>query len=200
MNFGSSTSPAILEVVATPDYTITVQPPSLTIVQGQTGTATFTVTSVGGYSTPVSFSCSGLLANTTCTFNPSTVTPTAAGATTTLTIQTDVAQAALSLPKRPGSPDSPAGLETLAGGSVLGALLLLIGFNDRWKELKRWQQRALQCALLAALLAGGLGIVSCGGGGPKTPIGQATVLITASGGAGGSSDVHTVSLSVNITQ
>ncbi len=198
-NFMKSTSPAILEVVATADYTITVQPPSLTIVQGQAATAIFTLTSVGGYDQPITFSCSGLPANTTCTFNPSTVTPTAAGATTLLTIQTNVEQGALSLPKKPGSPDGRGGLETLASGGIVGSLLFLIGFKSRRRELKRWQQRVLQEMLLITLLAGWVGLVSCAHS-PETPVGEEKITITATGGSGNSTDVHTVSLSVNITQ
>lgn len=203
-NFNASTSASLLEVIATPDYTVTVQPPTLTIVQGQTGTATFTVTSVGGYSQPVSFSCSGLPANTTCTFTPSTVIPTSAGATTVLTIQTDVNQAALSFPGPTDPMDrksDQARIAMQAGGSIFASVLMLLGFSRRRRVLKQLRQWTIWSALLlAALLAGGIGIVSCGGNSHKTPLGQATVMITATGGGQSPADIHVVSLQVNISQ
>ena len=53
-----------------------------------------TVTSLGSYTSPIGFSCSGLPAAAACSFSPATVTPDANPATTTLTITT-AAQSAL---------------------------------------------------------------------------------------------------------
>ena len=200
IDFSTSTSQPILQVVATPDYTISVNPPSLTIVQGQTGTAVFTVTSIGGYSTPITFACSGLPQYATCTFNPASVTPTAAGATTTLTILTDVAQASLS-PVPESRPGSPAQGKLLAG-STLAAVFLLFFCGQRNRMLRRFRSmNARRVLWLAAILASGWIVTSCGGSSaPKTPTGQNTLTITTTGGTGSSADVHSVSLNVTITQ
>jgi hypothetical protein len=45
---------------------------------GQTATATITVTPVNGFIALVSFNCSGVLPGTSCSFSPSTVTPSGA--------------------------------------------------------------------------------------------------------------------------
>jgi hypothetical protein len=200
IDFSTSTSQPILQVVVTPDYTIGVNPPSLTIVQGQTGTAVFTVTSIAGYSTPISFACNGLPQYATCAFDPASVTPTAAGATTTLTIQTDVAQASLS-PVRESRPGSRAQGKLLASGT-LAAVFLLFCCGTRSKMLRRLRlMNARRLLWLAAILASGWIVTSCGGSSvPKTPAGQNTLTITASGGSGSSADVHTVSLNVTISQ
>ncbi len=200
IDFSTSTSQPVLQVVATPDYTISVNPPSLTIVQGQTGTAVFTVTSIGGYSTPITFACSGLPQYATCTFNPASVTPTAAGATTTLTIQTDVAQASLS-PVPESRPGSPAQGKLLAG-STLAAVFLLFFCGQRNRMLRRFRSmNARRVLWLAAILASGWIVTSCGGSSaPKTPTGQNTLTITTTGGTGSSADVHTVALNVTITK
>src|SRR5208283_2376674 len=44
----------------TPDFQLSVQPSTLTIVAGQSGKATFIVTPVNGFNSQVSFACSGL--------------------------------------------------------------------------------------------------------------------------------------------
>jgi hypothetical protein len=43
-----------------PDFQLSMSPATLTIVAGQSGTATFSVTSVNGFNSAVSFTCSGL--------------------------------------------------------------------------------------------------------------------------------------------
>ncbi len=74
-------------------FTLTVAPPSATVTQGQAATYTATVTGVNGFSGPVSLSVSGLPENATAQFVPPVVTPTANGATSTLTVATGGADA-----------------------------------------------------------------------------------------------------------
>ncbi len=70
-----------------PDFTIAASPSSLSIVQGASGTSAVTVTSVNGFSSAVSLSCTGLPAGVTCGFSPASVTPPANGSTiSTLTV------------------------------------------------------------------------------------------------------------------
>ena len=76
------------------DFSISASP-SMRNVKG-TGTASYavTLTSINGYDSPVDLSVDGLPIGWTSTFDPvSPVTPTATGATTTLTVGVNVANA-----------------------------------------------------------------------------------------------------------
>jgi hypothetical protein len=69
-----------------PTFTFTASPTSLTVNSGSQGSTTLTITPMNGFNSTVSFACSGLPANATCSFNPATVTPSGAAVTTQLTI------------------------------------------------------------------------------------------------------------------
>jgi hypothetical protein len=71
-----------------PDFTISVSPSSQTVAAGSGTSYTATVTSVNGFSSPVSFTSSGWPSGASGSFNPSSVTPTATGATSTLNVTT----------------------------------------------------------------------------------------------------------------
>jgi subtilase family serine protease len=73
---------------APPDFSASTPTTSLTVFTGASGTATITVTPINNFSAPVSFSCSGLPTGDTCSFSPTTVTPTGGlPINTTATIQ-----------------------------------------------------------------------------------------------------------------
>ncbi|MFB0514877.1 MAG: DUF2460 domain-containing protein [Candidatus Bathyarchaeia archaeon] len=77
---------------AVPDFSISADPTSLTIVQGESDTSTVTVTSLEGFNSAVDLTISGLPADVTASFDPSSVTPPAGGsATSTLTIDVGLA-------------------------------------------------------------------------------------------------------------
>ncbi|MCW3055014.1 MAG: Alkaline phosphatase precursor [Chthonomonadales bacterium] len=78
-----------------PSFTLALTPPSHAITSGGTTTYTATVTSVNGFSSPVTFSITGLPAGATGTFSPTSATPTANGATSTLTLVTTGAPGSL---------------------------------------------------------------------------------------------------------
>jgi streptogramin lyase len=196
-----STSSALTEMIspaAAASFTITANPTSLSIQQGQSGTVQFTLTSLNGFNQAVTLSCAGLPQFTTCTL-PAPVTPTAAGATANVTINTDIAPTSASLQpqsSRPGSANSGS-MTALAGGGLAG-LALLLGFPAR-KRLGR--SSAFYTALLTLVLSGVLAGMSigCGGGSSsstKTPIGTSTVTITATAG----SVTQTVAVRMTITQ
>jgi len=72
---------------ATPDFTISNSPSSLTIVQGTNGTSTVTITSVNSFNSATSLAASGLPTGVTAAFSPNPVTPPANGSvTSTLTL------------------------------------------------------------------------------------------------------------------
>ncbi len=60
--------------VATPDFTLSASPPSLTINRGASGTSTITITRTGGFTAGVTLSASGLPSGVTAGFNPNPAT------------------------------------------------------------------------------------------------------------------------------
>lgn len=81
-----------LNVNASPDYTLTISNPLLTGQANAPATFNGTLTAVNGYSSAVTLSC-GAGAPSTCTPNPASVVPTAAGAPFTVTVSSGVVQA-----------------------------------------------------------------------------------------------------------
>ena len=182
-NFSGSTSSAVtVTVQAVPaSFTVSASPASLSITPGQSGTATLSVTPAGGFAQAVTFACSsGLPSEASCTFAPSTVTPGASAATTTLTVTTTAPQAAAERSRivRSGVP----GLLALAS-----LLLFAMSGTKRAAGWGRW-------FVLAIALAVAGGFIGCGGGGssggtggaptnPGTPAGTSSVTVTATSGS-----------------
>jgi hypothetical protein len=192
-NFNSSGSTSLAITVVAPDYTLKAETPSISIAQGQTGTSKIDLNAVGGYVQTITFSCTGLPANATCNFTPTTLTPDAAGdpLSSTLTITTDVKTAGLVTKS----------LHTGVLSCVLFGTLLV--FSRRHRHLV--DRLKMVRVLLAGFVLTGLTIAisGCGGGGGNgnnsslTPVGTYTVSVTA--GAGGVAG-KSVALQVTITQ
>ncbi len=151
------------------NFKIGASSPSLTVQSGGQVTTTLTVTPQNGFSSSVSFACSGLPTGASCSFNPSTVTPSGAAATTKLTITAPRLTANLHRGSRPLFP-----------ATVLALSLCILG----WKK-----RRGFQLVLLMAIAAGGLALLSgCGGGGAAgggggvTPV-TSTITVTATSGS-----------------
>ncbi|HLA78129.1 MAG TPA: hypothetical protein VJU18_11170, partial [Vicinamibacteria bacterium] len=62
---------------ATPDFSLSCSPSSLSVQQGSSGTSTCTVTSTGGFNSAVSLACASLPSGVGCSYNPASVTPPA---------------------------------------------------------------------------------------------------------------------------
>jgi endoglucanase len=60
--------------VPTPDFTLSINPASLSINRGASGTSTITITRTGGFTAGVTFTAGGLPAGVTANFNPSPAT------------------------------------------------------------------------------------------------------------------------------
>jgi hypothetical protein len=193
-NYGSSTSSAVPVTGAgpapTPTFTLAANPSSLSIAAGMTGTATLSVTPQNGFNSAVTFSCSGLPANSTCSFSPSSVTPSGAAATTMLTIATNVQSAANQVPAK-----------ALRSAVISFALLLGfvpfagVRFARRSRGLSSTGDRFWMLLLCAATIALTTTLlVGCSGGSgstqtpPTTPIGANVVTVNAiqSGSSGAS--------------
>jgi pseudomonalisin len=67
---------------ATPAYSVSVSPGSVSLVQGTSATATVTIGSTNGFNSAVSLSVAGLPSGVTATFSPASVTPPANGTAT----------------------------------------------------------------------------------------------------------------------
>ncbi len=175
----------------TPDFQLSVQPSSLTIVAGQSGKATFTVTPENGFSSAVSFACSGLPAMASCSFSPSSLTPNGAAVTSTLTVTTTAASAALHAPMAP--------FQRPLYALLFPALAMIFGMAPR-------RSRALRGVrpfglFLLLLVAAGLSSCNSGstsGGNSGTPIGTDSVSVSASASGAGAVN-HTATLTITIT-
>jgi hypothetical protein len=196
-DFVGSTSSALNETINAPDYNVTVNPTSLTVQQGETGTATFTITPVGGFDQAIRFSCSGVPVHSTCSFNPGIITPNGAAAvTSTLTITTDVNTSLLADPNRRR-------WIALAPYSriAIGSCLLLWVF--RRKRTTASRIKPMWMILTAtALLCAGLAVVGCGTTPPPlplTPTGTSSVTITASTSASNGVS-HSATLALTVTE
>ena len=197
--FGGSTSAAVAQnvVAPNPNFTLASNPTSLNVPPGGSGQATLTVTPQNGFNQAVTFSCAGLPAKATCTFNPETVTPSGGAATTTLTIQT--AAASLLVGEHRGEPNSPLPMTLLLVGFAAIAGIGLIGLRFAPDKHLRWAM----CALI--ILLAGIGLSSCGGGSSSggggssgTPTGTYTVMVTATtGGSNALTQTTPITLTVN---
>ena len=177
-----------------PDFQVSVNPATLTIVAGKSGTAMFTVTPVNGFNTAVSFSCTGLPAEAACNFNPASVTPNGAAASSTLTVATTAKSASLRQP--------PSGFQPFTYASLLPVLAAIFAFAT-WRRRKPPALRLVGLGLFILLLFA-TGLTSCAsgnnsGGNPGTPIGTTSVSVSAStSGSGGTS--HAATLTITVTQ
>jgi hypothetical protein len=168
----SAVMSATYTISLSPDYRLSVTPSSLTIVAGQSGTATFTVTPMNGFDAQVSFACSGLPSGATCSFAPPSVTPSGnSPVSSTVTISTTSASAALR-----GLRPSP---YYLSYALLIPGLGIVLGIpTDRKRTLGRFRIFGM-----LALVAFAAGMTSCGnssqGASPDnlgTPLGDAVQL------------------------
>src|SRR5262249_52631908 len=70
---------------ATPNFTLSPSPASLSVGQGSQGTSTLSTAVSGGFNSSITLSASGVPTGTTVSFNPSTI-PAPGGGTSTMTI------------------------------------------------------------------------------------------------------------------
>ena len=198
-NFTASTSNALSLTVVAPDFSLKAEQPSLTIAEGQTGTSKIDLTAVGGFVQTVTFSCSGLPVNATCTFSSPTLTPDAAGdlASSTVTIKTGTSTTALNVMQTSGG---------VVSCFLAGAILFVV--RKRKHSFPSRDVGIFRVLLIGLMLAGAsVSLCSCGGGGnsssgnsgssPVTPAGTYTLVINAAAGSGAP---KSVSVQVTVTQ
>jgi N-acetylneuraminic acid mutarotase len=159
----SAVASATYTIVPPPDFSLApISPSTLSVVHGQSGNATVSVTSLNGFSSAVSFTCSGLPAGATCSFSPPTVTPSGSATPTTLTISTASARASLAYSQIPG----------------FALMLALCAFG--WRRQGRRRMRPLFAGCIFGLIV----LAGCGGSSSSsfTEI-TSTVTVTASSGS-----------------
>ena len=171
-NFSTSTSTALGIPVGPASYNLAVAPASLTLKQGGSGTATITVTPYAGFNQAVVFSCAGLPAGASCSFNPASVTPNGSAVTAQLTIVTSGATA-MSRPEVPWK--GMEGTTTLA---------LLLGAFTGWRRKRLVKGLLVFCC---AAILGASSLVGCGSSTSATiaptPVGTVKATVTASSAA-----------------
>jgi hypothetical protein len=161
---------ATLNGTGSPAPTFTISSPTgpQTIPAGGSATYTMTVTPQNGsFNNAVTFAVSGLPTGATGAFQPTSVTPGGAEATSTLTIQTGAVQTAAA---KSGWPLTAPALAALA--------LIFVPSKRR----RRWITMAV---LLLTSFGAVTAMTGCGGGFaiPKAPIQTYTVTVTATSGA-----------------
>jgi hypothetical protein len=178
-------------------FTLSSNPGSISVAAGASGSTTLTVTPSNGFNQPVSFACTGLPSEATCSFSPTTVTPNGAAATTTVTIATTGSASAAN--HLPSSPDQRSHL-MLGLGGLFGFVLCGSALRKRGTRL-----RAFLLAFVAAVLTFGA-MQGCGGGGssstppasPGTPAGTYSVTVTGTSGSGTSALTGTAAVSLTV--
>ena len=98
-----SISNTLSETVVTPGVSAVLNPGTLKVTAGASGTLSITVNSTGGYTGAVAFSCGSLPAHVSCSFNPPSVTLSSSVTTgsSVLTISTGPNAVAMTMPGFP---------------------------------------------------------------------------------------------------
>jgi hypothetical protein len=206
---------------ATPDFTLSASPTSLSVTQGSSGTTTISTTVSGGFNSAVSLSASGLPAGVTASFSPTSLAAPGSGSSTlTLTASSTATSgtATIMVSATGGSvthtttvsltvnaaPDfalslSPTSLSVTQGGSGTTTVSTTVsgGFNSAVSlsasGLPSGVTASFNPASIAAPGSGSSTLTLTASSTATT--GAATVTITATGG----STTHTVSVSLTVT-
>ena len=129
-NLTGYTSAVVQETILPSAFAIALSPSTLNVVSGQQGTVAIALTSVGGFSGPLTLTYGPLPAYTSGTLTPATVTLTA-GASASASLLLNTAVAANTIPDRPGSKPG-----TKSWPLALSALLLLPLSLSRSRRLR----------------------------------------------------------------
>lgn len=175
-NFAGSASSSILSLA------VSASSNSLLVTRGSSVTDNLSVSVVPGYTGTVQFSCSGLPADTTCSFQPASLTfsGTTNTGSVTVTFATDTTA---SLSGHP-FPFEPRSRVTLATILWLPSMLLAAS----WKRRRKLAARLATLTVMLVFCSVASMLVACSGSGaassPQTPPGAYTVQVVASGASG----------------
>ncbi|MGO8720673.1 MAG: beta strand repeat-containing protein [Acidobacteriaceae bacterium] len=203
---GSQAQLAGTIVVGTPGFSMTSSSSSLSVQPGLVGSMNLTLTPAFGYTGTVTLGCSGMPVQSTCVFQPSTVTFDGSGSSVQVSLTMEIGP--IGLLSRDKSMAEVRPLTPLGSLPVLPAMIFWLPDNlpDPWRTRKLSEQRKtrtcsfrwLRLAVLLLFGAGLLGLTGCSNkaidfNSPR--IGQYTVTIMAAG-SGNASQSVTVQLNV----
>ena len=177
----ASTSDPVTEVI-NPAFAVTAPQTPFDVPEDGSVQIPVTVPPLGGsFTNAVTLSATGLPPDATATFNPPTVTPGSAGATTTMTVQLAGGKSsAIHIPSAP-----PAGLAGRAIGLLAGLCMLAGILAAGCGGTARRRFAAL--AILFAAVSGSIVVLSaCSGGfagGAETPKGAYVITVTGTSGS-----------------
>jgi subtilase family serine protease len=178
----SSMAPVVVVVA------YTLSGPDISVTPGQQGTSTITIVPAAGFSSAITFTCSDPASESTCSLNPTSITPPGQ-TTTTLTIKTTAPQAQLHMPFDRGS-------------QIFYAVLFpgLFGIVLTLGSRKRAARGVRLLSFIVVLGLSTIWLVACGGGGggvkdPGTPKGTYTITVNA---ASGTTIRHSASLTLSV--
>jgi hypothetical protein len=166
------------------DFSILPASTSQTVTAGQMATFNINLsTQGGGLAGAITFGCSGLPANSSCSFNPPSISAGASTGATTMTIVTAPRTSLLSPNSFPKA-GSPALLYPMW---IFAVAVILAVYLVAWQRERKLKPEFLILAIVVFLA---VLIVSCGGGGTSsstpatgTPAGTSTVTVATSGAA-----------------
>jgi hypothetical protein len=188
---GSSSSSTLIQAGPATDFTLAIDPATLTIATRQHTTVHLQLSSIKGFSDTIQLGCLGLPFAATCTFS-TPQSKLAADGTSTVELTLDTADPLGAGAQTAGQASVPMNRPSLPALLCLfpAAALLGFGLRRRTRSLPR-----LLVVLCAAALA--LGAVGCSGlQGSSTPPGTYMFKITASGLGSGATQSQMVSLTV----
>jgi len=192
-NFAASTcAPVTFTVVPPSDFSLTANPPSITIETQHHKTMQLTLTSIGPFAGPVTLGCQGPLPPyLTCELPPSETLTVGQTLNFNFTMDTD---AVLDFLAQNSPADKPA--QTHAVSRIVFALLLplaLAGFARRRKMLRR-------VLLLMVLVVGATALTACGDKWPAhTPPGTYTITVVGTGVTSKGLTSHTLPITLTVT-
>ena len=176
--YTSSTSSAVSEVVTAPAYSALLQPSSIVVSRGGSGSTTISFAAVGGFTGTFTLACGTLPTHFTCSFASPTVTLSGASASDSVQITTGATTAQL-------APVRPFGNSEQYGGLAV-AFVLFGGLASSRRSFRRRGFNAL-IALIMLLSVGALaGLTGCGSDkyANDAPTGSYTVPITVTPATG----------------
>jgi hypothetical protein len=204
-NFATSTSTALAINItaAAGNFTLSVSPGSVNVTPSQAGMAVVTVTPTNGFDQPVQFSCSNVPEGIDCGFQPASVTPNGAPATTMLAVtegaegNSRVRKSAAGIGKWTtgggGANAAALAVKTLFVPVFGGELLLLAGL---WRRRKSANHRGAWQAAFAMLLL--VTIATFAGGCSNAPHSRTTGAVITVVATGPNNQTATVPLTINI--
>ena len=175
------------------DFTFSAAPTSATVPAGKSAQFNLTISPIGGFSQPITLSCSGLPVAASC--SSTTANPVTPSGTTTVTVIVSTGLRTFAPSGRPINVQPPRAMPTLNSGwlALLAALLLVTAALSGVRG-----QRAAAMLVLAVMMI--FVSVACNGGGQAgapngTPAGTYQIGITGTSGV--LSHTATVTLQVN---